>query len=78
MLKLDYVDELPERARKHKLQAMIEEFCESGRKVAKIDLTKTDYKTPLVGYKCIYVAAKNSKRPVDVIKHGDYVYLTKI
>lgn len=78
-MKLIAVENLPKiKNPKHRLQKMIEDFVESGCEVAKIDLTEHDYKTPLVGYKCIYVAARNSKRPVKVHYRDGEVYLTKI
>lgn len=78
-MKLTYVEKLPEmKCKPKKLQKLIEEFCESGREVAKIDFTEHEYKSPEVCYSCIWTAIKRSKRPVVIhIRKGE-VYLTKI
>lgn len=77
-MRLIYVDKLPGRARKKNLQKLIEAFCESGREIARVDFNQLEYKNAQSCYSCMWIAAKNSKRPVKVCCRGDEVYLTKI
>lgn len=77
-MKLTYIEKLPERTQKHKLQDFVEEFCESGRPFAKIEWTTDDYVDASSCYSSMHKAIGISGKPVKVEKHGDEVYLTKI
>ena len=77
-MKLIRVDTLPKKNVKKRVQEFIKEFADSDMKIAKVDFTERDYKSPRVCYSCIGVAIRRSKRPVRVCMRGDEVYLTKL
>lgn len=75
------VNEIPkvERCRPHRVRDFINEFIDSEFTFAKVNFNEHDYKSPLVCYKCLWVAIKlmDAKLTVRVAKRGDEVYLLK-
>ena len=78
IMKLTFVNEVPSgNCSHHKLQGLIEEFMNDDREIAKVDLHENDYKSVDIAYRCIFQAAKRSKRLVTVCKRDGDVYLVK-
>lgn len=76
-MKLIPVDEIPKTKGYHKLQEFIEEFVNGDAKIAKVDFSEEDYKSPGVCRSCLAIAIKRSKHQVKVWRRGNEVFLSK-
>ena len=83
---LVYMDKLPERkTRKYathgrdynKLQAMINQFVDSGEACALVKISDGEYTSLDSAYATIREAVRDSKRLVQVRLRGDDIYLVK-
>ena len=79
-MNLTYVENLPPRIYKprNKLIKLIEEFVDSDREVARVDLEKNEYKKPLYAYKYLHSAIKKTHHAVKVTMRGDNIFLVRM
>jgi hypothetical protein len=69
---------IPERMHgNHKLRRFFEDFITSNIKLAKIELSEVEYKSPKVAQNVMGIAARRGKYPVKVMLRGDDIYLQR-
>ena len=77
-MKMTPVNEVPDSKRgKKKLQAMLDEFMNSGADVVRLNISSEDYSNLAVARSCIAIAVVRSGYPIKVFKRSDDIYLCR-
>ena len=77
-MKLVPVNEIPDRRKYHKLQALIEEFVNSPYEIARCENVTEEYQNAESAAGSLRTAVRRSKCfGVKVIKRGENIYLAK-
>ena len=78
MSKFIKVDEADIQRRKYSnLRADWKEFMGMGIKVAKVDLTQYNYKSPIIAATVMARSVKYHAQPIDVVRRRDEVFLIR-
>ena len=76
-MKLEPVDQIPEKRSYHNLQKLIEDFVNSPYEAARVNFTKDDYRSATHTCSSLGGAIKRSGYKIKAFKRGDEVYLAK-
>lgn len=71
------VNELPERKQKKSLKHVFKEFIAMNVKIARVDLTQFDYKSPKVAYSVLGLASKRHCVDIKVHIRNDEIYFER-
>lgn len=63
--------------RKHNLQRFLHDFMLTREKHFEVLFDEGEYLSTLIGYKCLYIAAKQGKYPIQVSYRKGRVFMTR-